>query len=296
MDIADGQVYVLLKQQENASLVRSFSASDGAPGQRFSLPIFAGFTVADGLILGCDTYLFSGGATPADVTAYHASDGSLAWRASVPVGAGTGPSAVPCVLTVGDGVIYAAPYEGDTVSAIRLADGQPLWTAPVGFVAALGMSKDQLIAVSAPGPFGEKSGQPNSAAEKVTLLNLADGHALWQRQFAAGPVNGPYSAGFVAVDEERLYVSTTSALRSLRLSDGATLWERKNSQNQGEFYLNPVVMQKTVFVGYGYSYGFESAPLIRAPQPGHIYALSAASGEPYWNAPVYSTGFVVGEV
>jgi outer membrane protein assembly factor BamB len=220
----------------------------------------------------------------------------LVWSETLPVGAQTGPSAVPCALVVGDSVIYSAPYQGDTVSAVRLVDGQPLWTASVGFVAALGLSKGQLIAVSAPSPYAAKFGQPNPAAEKVTMLNLADGRTVWQREFGAGPVNGPYSAGFVAVDDERLYVSTTSALRALLLSDGATLWERKNSQNQGQFYLNPVVTQETVFVGYGYASGFEPGPLIRTPQPGRIYALNAATGEPYWNVPVYSTGFALGEV
>jgi outer membrane protein assembly factor BamB len=182
------------------------------------------------------------------------------------------------------------------VSANRLADGQSLWTAPVGFVAALGLSKGQLIAVSAPSPFAAKLDQPNAGSEKVTALNLADGHTLWQREFASGPVNGPYGAGFITVDEGNIFVSTTSALRSLRLSDGATEWERTNSQSQGQFYLNPVVAQKTVFIGYGYSYGFEASPVIRSPQPGRIFALNAATGETYWSVSVYSTGFVVGEV
>jgi outer membrane protein assembly factor BamB len=296
MQMADGQIYVLLKHQENASLVRSFNASDGAPGRQFSLPIFGGFTVTGGLIIACDTYLFSGSSTSADFAAYHASDGALAWRETLPVGAQTGPSAVPCALVVGDGVIYAAPYEGDTVSAVHLADGHPLWTAPVGFVAALGLSKDQLIAVSAPSPYGEKSGQSNPTSEKITALGLADGRSLWQREFAGAQPNGPYSAGFIAVDGENMYVSTTSALRSLRLSDGATQWERKNSQSNGQFYLNPVVTQKTIFVGYGSYYGFEAAPLIPTPQAGRIFALNAATGEPYWNVPVYSTGFALGEV
>jgi outer membrane protein assembly factor BamB len=296
MQVADGQVFVLLKYQENASLVRVYNASNGVAARQFALPIFGDFTVADGLIIACYTYLFSAGSTSASFVAYHASDGSLVWSEILPVGAQAGPSAVPCSLTVGDGVIYSAPYQGDTVSAIHLANGEPLWTAPVGFVAALRLSKDHLIAVSAPSPYAAKFGQPNPASEKVMALGLADGQTVWQREFAIGPLNGPYSAGFIAMDEERLYVSTTSALRSLRLSDGATLWERKSSQNQGQFYLNPVVAQKTVFVGYGYSYGFAPGPLIRTPQSEQIYALNAATGEPYWNVPVYSTGFLVGEV
>jgi len=296
MDVADGQVFVLLKHQENASLLRVFHASDGAPAQQFTLPIFSDFTVADGLIIACDTYLFSSPSSSADFAAYHASDGSLAWSEFLPADAHTGPSVVPCALVVDDGVIYTAPYEGDTVSAIRLADGSPLWTASLGFVAALGLSKDQLIVASAPNPYAAKTGQPNTTTEKVTALSLADGHFLWQREFATGPLNGTYSAGFIAVDEERTYVATTSALRSLRISDGATQWERKNSQSDGQFYLHPVVTQKTIFVDYGYSYGFEAGPTLRSPQPGHIFALNAATGEPYWNVSVYSTGFVVGEV
>jgi outer membrane protein assembly factor BamB len=82
----------------------------------------------------------------------------------------------------------------------------------------------------------------------------------------------------------------------LRLSDGATQWERKNSQSQGQFYLNPVVMQNTIFAGYGSYYGFEASPVIRSPQPGRIFALNAVTGEPYWSVSVYSTGFALGEV
>jgi outer membrane protein assembly factor BamB len=296
MQVADGQIYVLLKRQENASLLRVFRTSDGAPTQQFTLPIFAGFTVADGLIVACDTYLFSAGSPSAAFVAYHASDGTLAWRESLPIGAQTGPSVVPCAFVIGDGIIYTAPYQGDTVSAIHVADGQPLWTASVAFVAALGLSKDQLIVVAAPSPFAAKSSQANPQSEKVLALNLVDGHSLWQREFAAGQVNGPYSSGFIAVDEERAYIATTSALRSLRLSDGATLWERKNSQSDGQFYSSPVVTQKTVFVHYGYSSGFEPDPALRSPRPSRIFALNAATGAPYWNVPVYSTGFALGEV
>jgi outer membrane protein assembly factor BamB len=296
MQVADGQVYVLLKYQESASLVRAFSASDGSPAQYFTLPVFAGFTVTNGLIIGCDTYLFSADPPSAHFSAYRASDGSPVWRASAPVGAQAGPSAVPCVVALGDGVIYAAPYEGGAVSAIHVADGQLLWTAPIGFVAALGMSKDQLITVSAPSPYAAKFGQPNATAEKVTALGLTDGHTVWQREFASGQVNGPYSDGFIAVDEENMYVSMTSALRSLRLSDGATQWERKSSQSSGQFYLNPVARQKTIFADYGYSYGFAPGPALRSPQPSRIFALNAATGEPYWSVQVYSTGFALGEV
>jgi outer membrane protein assembly factor BamB len=295
MQVADGQIYVLLKHQENASLLRVFRTSDGAPTQQLTLPI-TGFTIADGLIIACDTYLFSPGSPSAAFVAYHASDGSLAWRESLPAGAQTGPSVVPCAFVIGDGIIYTAPYQGDTVSAIHLADGQPLWTASVAFVAALGLGKDRLIVVAAPSPFAAKSGQANPQSEKVLALNLVDGHSLWQREFAAGQVNGPYSSGFIAVDEERAYVATTSALRSLRRSDGATLWERKNSQSGGQFYSSPVVTQKTVFVHYGYYSGFEPDPALRSPQPSRIFALNAATGAPYWNVPVYSTGFALGEV
>jgi hypothetical protein len=61
MQVADGQVYVLLQYHEDASLVRSFNTSTGAPGRQFSLPIFAGLTVTHGLIIGCDTYLYAAG-------------------------------------------------------------------------------------------------------------------------------------------------------------------------------------------------------------------------------------------
>jgi outer membrane protein assembly factor BamB len=294
MQMTDGQVYVLLKHQENASLLRVFRASDGAPAQQFALPIFAGFTVADGLIIACDTYLFSVPSTSAAFVAYHASDGSLAWRESLPVGAQTGPSQVPCALVVGAGIIYTAPYEGNTVSAVHLTDGQPLWTASVEFVAALGLSKDRLIVVSAPSPYAAKFGQANPQSEKVLALGLADGHTFWQREFATGQQNGPYSSASIAVDDERVYVAGSSGLRALRLSDGATLWERKTT-NDGQLYAYPLVAQKTIFVQYGYYTGYDPVPALRSPQPGRILALNAETGASYWNVPVYSSGFVLGE-
>ncbi len=98
MDVADGQVYMLLKYHEDASLVRVFDASDGAPKQQFTLPIFTGFMVTDGLIIGCDAYLYLYSSSSVNTTfaAYHANDGSPVWQASAlafpPAGGGPSPA------------------------------------------------------------------------------------------------------------------------------------------------------------------------------------------------------------
>jgi outer membrane protein assembly factor BamB len=96
------------------------------------------------------------------------------------------------------------------------------------------------------------------------------------------------------VDEERVFVATTSALRSLRLSDGATLWEHKSIAD-GQVYAYPIVAEETLFVEFG-SAGSDPTPARRAALQGRIFALNTATGEPFWNVSVYSTGFVVGEV
>jgi outer membrane protein assembly factor BamB len=296
MQVADGQVYVLMQDREDASLLRSFNASDGAPGRQFSVPILAGFVVTNGLIIGCDAYFYS---SPSTVTflAYHASDGSLAWQESPP-GAHGGEPRASCVLALGNGVLYQASYNGAGVTAVRVSDGKPLWTAQVESVAALALSGDQLIAVASPTVFS-KFGQPPLASdsEKIMALNLADGHTLWQRAFPGAKVGDSYTYATIALDENRVFVATTGALRSLRLRDGATLWELKsnlgNDGFSGQFYAYPVVAQKTLFVEHGFV-GVEPTPERRAAQQTHILALNVETGAAYWSVPVYSTGFVLG--
>jgi hypothetical protein len=54
-----------------------------------------------------------------------------------------------------------------------------------------------------------------------------------------------------------------------------------------------VVAQKTVFVNYGYSAGFDFTPAQRSTTPSRILALKAETGESYWSVSVHSTGFVL---
>jgi outer membrane protein assembly factor BamB len=293
MQVADGQVYVLMQDREDVSLLRSFNASTGAPGRQFSVPIIAGFIVTNGLFIGCDAYFYT---SPSTVTflAYHTRDGSLAWRESPP-GAHGGEPRAPCVLALGNGVLYQASYNGAGVAAVRVSDGQPLWSAQVESVAALALSGDQLIAVSAPTIYS-KFGQSPPTAEKVTALNPTDGRSRWQREFAASPVTDSYTYATIALDEERVFVATTGALRSLRLRDGATLWEQKSlssGQIGGQFYAYPLVAQDTLFVEYGFV-GVDPTPERRAALQTHILALNVETGEAYWNTSAYSTGFVIG--
>jgi outer membrane protein assembly factor BamB len=299
MQVADGKVYVLLKRQPGESLLSVFDARTGAPGKQLSLPIQIGFTVTNDLIIGCDTYLNVPGGSSANTSlaAYHASDGSLAWRASSPAGEALDALAVPCAVALGDGVLYQSSYSGTSVAAVRISDGRPLWTAQADSVSALTLSGDRLIAVSTPSPFSAKFGLPSSTSDKIVALSLSDGHTLWQREFAIGQAGGPYTPASTALDDTNLYVASSSGLRALRLSDGAPLWERKSSQsNGGQFYAYPVVEQKTVFVNYGYSAGFDFTPAQRSTTPGSILALNAQTGESYWSVSVHATGFVVGEI
>jgi outer membrane protein assembly factor BamB len=200
------------------------------------------------------------------------------------------------VLALGNGVVYQASYNGTSVTAVRVNNGQALWTAQVESVAALALSGDQLIAVSARTIYS-KFGRAPPTSEKVTALNLADGRSRWQREFAAPQVIDSYTYATIALDAERVFVATTGALRSLRLRDGATLWERKSSVSDGriggQFYAYPAVAQDALFVEYG-SVGFDPTPERRAALQSHILALNMESGEAYWGVPVYSTGFVVG--
>lgn len=296
MDVADGQVYMLLKYHEDASLLRIFQASDGAPAQQFTLPIFVGFMVTNSLIIGCDTYPSNSGPSNASFIAYHASDGSLAWRESLP-DASPVPGAPPaaCALIVGDGVLYQAPFTGASVTAVHIDDGQPLWTAQVQSVASLNLIGNQLIAVSTPSPYAAKFQLPNPTSDTITALNLADGHTLWQRELASGQGNEPSTSASAAVDSDRVYVASSSDLRALRLSDGATVWERKSGGDR-QFYSYPAVAQGTLFAEYGGLASFGPVAALRSAVPSHIAALNAETGEPYWSVPVYSTGFVLGEI
>jgi len=203
MDVADGQVYMLLKYHEDASLVRVFDASDGAPNQQFTLPIFTGFVVTNSLIIGCDSYLYLYNESTATTSfaAYHASDGSLAWQASALAEnpAGGGPS--PCALALGNGVLYQAGEKSGGVTAVRVSDGKPIWQAQTESVVALGLSSERLIAASVPNLALIKSGQSNLTSEKFTAFDLKDGHVLWQRDFPLTEANGPYISATIAADD-----------------------------------------------------------------------------------------------
>jgi outer membrane protein assembly factor BamB len=297
MDVADGLVYMLLKYHEDASLVRVVSASDGAPKQQFTLPIFTGFVVTNGLIIGCDAYLYLYNESAANTSfaAYHASDGSLAWQASAlaETPAGGGPS--PCALALGNGVLYQAAEKSGGVTAVRISDGKPVWQAQIESVVALGLSSERLIAASVPNLALIKSGQSNLTSEKFTALDVKDGHVLWQRDFPLAEASGPYISATIAADGERAYIATKSGLRVFRLSDGVTVWERKTG-NDTPFYSYPVVAQGTLFALNGYYPVYEYALAQRNAQASRIVALNAATGDSYWGVTVYSTGFALGEV
>jgi outer membrane protein assembly factor BamB len=298
IQLADGKVYVLLKGGPGESFLSIFDALTGA-GKRLALPIRAGFTVANDLIIGCDSYLNVPGGSSSNtaLAAYHASDGSLAWQATSPKGEPLDELAVPCPLALGAGVLYQASYSGTSVAAVRVSDGHPLWTAQADSVSTLRVSGDRLIVVSTPTPFTAKFGLPSVTSDKVVALSLSDGHTLWQREFAIEQADGPYTPASTTLDDTNLYVASSSGLRALRLSDGAPLWEQKSSQsNGGQFYTDPVVAQKTVFVQYGYSAGFAFTPAQRSTASSRMLALNARTGETYWSVSVHSTGFVVGEV
>jgi outer membrane protein assembly factor BamB len=297
MDVADGQVYLLLKYQEDASLVRVFSAGDGAQKQRFTLPILSGFVVTNGLIIGCDTYLYlyDQSAVNTAFAAYHASDGSLAWQVSALAFPPTGGGSSPCALALGDGVLYQATEKSGGVTAVRVSDGKPVWQAQTEAVVALGLSSERLIAASVTDLTLIKSGQSNLTSEKFTAFDLKDGHILWQRDFPLTAANGPYLSATIAADGERAYVATKSGLRVFRLSDGATVRERKSGSDT-PFYSYPVVEQGTLFALYGYYPVYEYSLAQREPQASRIVALNAATGDSYWGVTVYSTGFALGEV
>jgi outer membrane protein assembly factor BamB len=296
MEITDGQVYVLLKYHEDASLLRVFNASDGAPAQQFTLPI-SGFTIANDLVIACDSYPLASGPSTAAIAAYHTSDGSLAWRKSVAASETNSAQIFPCVLAKGDGVVYVAPFAGNTLTAVRIADGQPMWEAQVASISSLRVSADRLIVVATPDFLVSKTNPPGlQGMEKVLALGLSDGKTLWSRDFTTGLPDGPYGRAFIALDNGDVLIATASALRALQLSDGATLWERKGGE-VGKRYATPVVTQETIFVRYGYGYSYINEQQgLDVPVPDQLVALNAKTGAPYWNVQVYSTGFVLGEV
>ncbi|HEX3270172.1 MAG TPA: PQQ-binding-like beta-propeller repeat protein [Ktedonobacterales bacterium] len=296
MDVADGQVYMLLKYHEDASLVRVFSASDGAQKQQFTLPIFSGFVVTNGLIIGCDAYLYLNDQSAVNTAfaAYHASDGSLAWQVSALAFPPSRVDSSPCALAFGNGVLYQATEKSGGVTAVRLSDGKPVWQAQTESVVALGLSGERLIAASVPNLTLIKSGQSSLTSEKFTAFDLKDGRILWQRDFPLTEANGPYISATIAADDERAYVATRSGLRVFRLSDGATVWESKTGGDT-PFYSYPVVAQGTLFALNGYYPVYEYPLVQHNAQASRIVALNAATGDSYWGVTVYSTGFALGE-
>jgi outer membrane protein assembly factor BamB len=297
MDAADGQVYTLLKYHEDASLVRVLSASDGAQKQQFTLPILSGFVVTNGLIIGCDAYLYLNDQSAVNTAfaAYHASDGSLAWQVSALAFPPSRVDSSPCALAFGNGVLYQATEKSGGVAAVRISDGKLVWQAQTESIVALGLSGERLIAASVPNLSLIKSGKSSLTSEKFTAFDLKDGHILWQRDFPLTEANGPYISATIAADDERAYVATRSGLRVFRLSDGATVWERKSGGGT-PFYSYPVVAQGTLFALYGYNPDYEYTLAQRPPQASRIVALNAATGDSYWGVTVYSTGFALGKV
>lgn len=105
------------------------------------------------------------------------------------------------------GIVYVGDDAGK-FHAVRLADGQPLWTKTfeeTGFGAAAAIGKDRLYV-------GDLNGI-------VRCLAIADGAEIWKRDLGAEVYAGP-----TLIDDNLLVTSEGGTLHCLNIADGTDRW------------------------------------------------------------------------
>jgi polyvinyl alcohol dehydrogenase (cytochrome) len=135
-----------------------------------------------------------------------------------------------------------------------------------------------------------------SAGGSVFAMDAATGRLRWKQDF-----NQPIYAT-VAVSEDRVFVPVARphapSLASLRVSDGARLWQSPlDNQSGSDVFGSPVVWKNTVYIGVSGGFGEHNDPDLRLR--GNIVAVDARTGRRRWKtytvpegsdgAPVWTT-------
>jgi outer membrane protein assembly factor BamB len=246
--------------------LRPLNASDGSPRWTRHLTQHWGSLIADAqTIYVMQTNIQTGASI---LVAYNASDGTQRWQTTE--ADSIGPAAVTA-----DAVYGGRFTDGQMViSALRAADGQPLWKTPVGqhtlrqLIVADGRVYARLGMAGSDGP-------PD---DHLIVLDTASGKTLWKADIAG-------EAGPMALANGALYLRVTpsgaldSAIFAYRGDNGAILW-RHTVPLQGP----PNLLVATSDAVYAASsVAGDTAAL------GGVAALSASSGALLWSAHLGAT-------
>lgn len=282
--VADGHVYVEAVRVTAGSPDRQIVALDAATGKELwrhsdadtffspatrSLDIF--FSPAThSLVAGGGLFITGGGA---GIVALRATDGQIVW--TVPLA----PDVSLVNLTISGDMVLVLPAGGptrDRVTALRLADGAPLWTilgtsAVSGaftimagaFAVADGALYITVRDDSAITNRGIINPNDNSLRQFVYAFALRDGSLRWRY-----PIDDFRQS--MASNDDTLFVSTQQTLYALRLTDGSVLWHRDGSYN-------------TLLAAPGALFAISTAVPDGFSETIQFSALSLHDGSPYWN-------------
>ena len=286
--VADGMVYVSTYRPDRpgvpAALSRVYAlrASNGSmawslPLQAEGAPGFANLIAGDGLLIVC--------AEDGSITAWHANDGSPAWRLdrdAFPHStiSADGQMAGDQAAFIADQTVYVArtfsAISSPLLIALRASDGQRIWQHAFPEASSIG-------AFFRAGSHLYLGGDGNLSA-----FNATDGAVLWQR-------SGVWASAGVATGSV-IYLSGSGAegvtLQALRAGDGRELWSHlfASSSRAG----TPIVLHNVLFV----SVGSKGASLFENICPGRpelsvaIFALKVSDGSIYWRTPTDTLGLL----
>jgi outer membrane protein assembly factor BamB len=248
----------------------------------------------------------------------------------IPLAAGAGWTGWIAADLAADGdTVFLCSYDA-VLTALRLDDGQPLWTVPVapggsaipGVECPLSAGDGIVFAwVMVPGPDGR-------GAQELTALRASDGHRLWQQPlglnvlvhgvgyYFLGPSGSPGQGsggslvayrtldaqilwqipyaydgiGDIAGDGNVLVIAQGLDLRAVRASDGASLWQYAHPDQR--FLRVADVAGGLVFaLAYG-TWGLHNpAPSGTDTRP-YLLVLGADDGRLYWQRPLDSSAAV----
>jgi outer membrane protein assembly factor BamB len=218
--------------------------------------------VADGTVLFASKDAYQEDA-PGEgfVYAVDLATGGMDWR--VPASVTGAPAPAPR-----DGRFYHTGWSAESarghVRARSLADGAPLWTAPVAerdpapVRSAVALDGDRVFVTAAVGPEDDRRG-------RVLALDAADGSERWRTDLAA-----PVRADPVVADG-RVYAGTLAGdLVALDADDGSEAWRASTPRS---IHQRPAVADGVVY--------------LLTPRKHEavmdVYALDAADGERRWH-------------
>lgn len=233
-----GAVYGIADSPQGGASLVALRGSDGAVLWRTPIPLDSESAIASVTATPSLVYVVSGGEPSSgdwSLKAIHADTGKVAWSFA------TG-SLISGFQVLGD-TVYLGSLYGGGVRALRASDGHLLWQRNRG-VAALALAGDTLYAALT---------SVDASADMVVALQASDGTERWHAQVGETP-------GQMVIDQANLYVTTTSEVIALQVSNGAQLWRSPAVDSvlngaAGNVYLSQVDPQTARLVALGASDG-----------------------------------------